>query len=176
MLCPMFTCHFFPSYPQAGREAPPALSPALLPIPSSSDLGRVLQLVDSRIIPSFASSCLGGTDQVSKCLGHILHSIDQNHLGRAKLGQWLGYGHAQAGGGKTQQWDPSSASTSQSPANPPYNRQDQPQGTTQHPQPSALSSKLQAASIHPTNPISPESLGLQIPGWRHPASPPLPGG
>lgn len=69
------------------------------PLRPSTDLGGVLQLVDSGVIPSFASSCFGGTDQIPKCLGHVLHSIDQNHLGRARPGSRLCCGHTQVVGG-----------------------------------------------------------------------------
>ena len=43
-------------------------------------LGSALQLVHRRIVCSFASRTLGGTNELGQRLGHIFDSVYQNHL------------------------------------------------------------------------------------------------
>lgn len=72
-------CHF----KEQEETLEPIPSPeAVLMLPN---LGRVLELPHSRVIPNFAGCSLGGTDEVSQGLGHIFHGVDQHHLcGRAE--------------------------------------------------------------------------------------------
>lgn len=45
-----------------------------------SNLGGVLELPYSRVVPDFASCGLCCADEVSQGFGHILHCVDQHYL------------------------------------------------------------------------------------------------
>lgn len=47
-------------------------------------LGRALELQHAGVVVGFACCCLGGADEVPQGFGHILHCINEDHLGTTR--------------------------------------------------------------------------------------------